>query len=181
MKFRDHLKDNSQAAHVVTLPPSAFASTFSRRPTADVAVGIRCISGRDVLTAKLEATRAVTSYLGEGWRQGDGGANEVWNDVMIRVLVHRGTCDPNDRTIPFDLFGLDDENVKEALTAEATKRLWDEVEAFALSVSPAWPAASEAELERLKAALTEERLIELPASKAARIRRLVTFLLSELE
>ena len=173
MKFRDHQKENSPAPHVVTLSPKAFAHSFSKRPTADVAVGIRAISESDLATAKVEATKSVDAWLGTDSR-GKTSAIEVWNDTFLRILVYRGTCDPNNSAQPFELFGGDDECVRLALTPESVKRLWDEVEAYAISISPVWDTISDAGATELAGVLTSKLDKFSP-----RMRRLAWFLLEQ--
>lgn len=180
MKFGELQKEPSPAAHVVTLPPSAFASTFAKRPTSDVAVGIRCISERDVLTAKLEATRAIVEQLGEDGRMAPAERIEIWNDSFLRILVHRATCEPNDNSLPLELFGIDDQTVRDALTPEAMKRLWDEVEAFMISGSPVWAEATDDDLDALGVTLSAGEVSKLLPDRQARVRRLAGFLMGQI-
>lgn len=170
MKARDLLQA-LHPARIVTLPPSSWVA-LDGAPTGEIAVGIRCLSQQEIMTAKAEATK-------EAAARGGGGRGERYNEALLAWTVGFSVCDPNDASKPF--FRLGDEDARRRLTPEALRRLWDETEMAHLETSPLRPEASDTDLAELALTLTDPGAWErLSPGDAVRLRRLLRFALEEL-
>lgn len=168
----------------VVVPPSAWAMTWDERPREDVVVGIRPLSESDLVFCRTEAMRLVTGWYDDRLVDAapDGEYERVlaYNDALMRLAVARGTCDPNDAALPWDVWGKHggDDRVREALTPEGTKMLWDALERTTLSVSPVGAQATDEEIEELSEKAARS-LAKMPRWQAQRVRRLLRWCLDE--
>jgi hypothetical protein len=150
------------------LEPGDFAGTWSLRPTGDVMVGLRVYSESDCRTAEAEAAKQETP--------------EAANAVLLGIAVARALCDPNDVNSPHPTFPLAEDIVPIALTPNAIRRIFDEVERLHVEQSPAFPEATDEELMELAGALLPEQPFRgLVATDARRCRRYARFLLDAIE
>lgn len=172
------LKKTAQPPRVAILSPSAFADTWEAKPTADVAVGLRLLSERELQTAKAEASKTIERmYAGEDGEIFDQEkAVEAWNDALVRWAVAYATCDPNDVTKPY--FDFAEDVIAAALTPEGIRRLWDEWRVLVEETSPLSPELDAEGIAALVDALP--RLETLSPNTQRRLRRLLGVCLSEL-
>ena len=112
---------------VVVLTPEMFAFDWKKRPTAEVALGLRVISEQEVQSGKAEASKHMFKLYGT-----DGGlplldmdkAWECWNDTWLAYAIGRAACDPNDADKQYFPYAQDE--ASRALTSAGLRRLWDE-------------------------------------------------------
>ena len=173
MKFSAALPPGRPADKIIVLPPQAFADAYSKRPQADVAVGLRRLSERETITALTEARKEGS----DGGREGEA-AIERLNEALLCWSLSFATCDPNDVSKPY--FERADEEVREAFPPETLRRLWDELELLHAGGSLLLPEASDTDLAELTECLAEGALSALTPPKALRVRRWLRFCLDEL-
>lgn len=155
-------------AATMLLEPTAYASDYQHRPDEPVAVGIRLLSEADVQAAKAAAARvAVDLYEDERLAEE---RDLAYNDALVREVVARVACDPNDARNPF--FPGDEEEVRLALTSDGCRAIYDEWEAQAVSRSPLQPVATEEDVAALPATWARAAgLLQGPEQR--RMRRLL--------
>lgn len=139
----------------IVLPPSAFATDWSKRPSTDAAIGLRLLSQRDLDVARREAEREAQGFYDE-FRQrrldvtGET-VDDVFNDAFLVQVAARATCDPNDASKPY--FPFAEDVVAQALTSEALRRIWDELVILHKGSIAARPSADDALVRALGATL----------------------------
>lgn len=163
-------------ARIVILPPSAFADTWSKRPIADVAVGLRRLCEDDLQIASGEASK----YAIQLYRSNDGCVDEdarleARNHALVSYAMARATTDPNDVTLPY--FEMAEDVIKMALTPQGIGRLWDEYVVLSRSSGVDLPIASDADALRLSRLLKGGRLATLPQGVQAETRKLLMHIL----
>ena len=88
----------------VVVPPEAFADAWEDKPSSDVCIGLRFVSDADLEDARIEALRRAAELV-PNHGESDA-ADEVFvlsfHDAMIRWIIARATCDPNDATRPWE-------------------------------------------------------------------------------
>lgn len=159
--------------HVVVLAPRAFADAYPKRPAADVAVGLRRLSQSEAQTAMAEARKESTA----GDRSGEA-ASERFGEALVCWSVGFAACDPNDAGAPY--FACGDEEIRQALTPEGIRRLWDELEMIHAAESPLLTPLADDDAADLANALAHDGLARLSTAKATRVRRWLRFVLDEL-
>lgn len=149
----------------VVLKPEAWSSGYAKRPSGEVALGLRLLSERELLTAHAEATKEA-----EGRPQPDR-TNRFENALVCWALAY-ALCDPNDARKPY--FARGDEEVRDAFPPETLRHLWHELERLKIELSPVRPLLSAEEAEELAQHLTQK----LPTNP--RVLRLLRFCLDEI-
>lgn len=140
-----------KAPRVVVLAPSAFADTWGKKPDGEVAIGLRLISSSEVQAAKGLAAQQVAKWYARP--EGEQGltdattAEEAYNDAVVRHCVARATCRANDVEAPY--FEMAEDTIREQLTEEAIRRLWDELLVLHASSGVAIHPASDEDIKRL--------------------------------
>lgn len=159
--------------------PSTFASTWDSRPVQEELVGLRPLSSDDMTYALGEAYRLA---MRDHPHDSDKSGREIaYNENIMRLAIARGTCDPNDLTKAWEVWGGSPEDaVHYALTREGTKSLWDAIERVSIETSPVRAQIDDEDLARL-ARIVKATLARMPAARSARARRLFLFLLEECE
>ena len=174
-------REESTLAPVATqvVPPEAFSMRWLRRPKDATCCGLRPLSESDIRFAMVEAERLVKRCVEQGARD-ESVLTGVYNDALICLAVARGTCDPNNATRSWDVWGgAPEDTVQDALTKEGAKALYDAIERVTIATSPVRPEIRDAEFDELFA-IARESLARLPPPRAQRCRRLFYFLLTEL-
>lgn len=162
------------------VPVLAWSHTWDDRPREPVMAGLRPLSEADLVFCRTEALRIVDGWYPGAQVDAMGEVDRIvaYNDALMRLGVSRGTCDPNNVREAWDVWGRHggDELVREALTVEGTKMLWDALERTTMEVSPVLAAATDEEIAELtdKAA---RALTSMPKWQAQRVRRLLRFCL----
>lgn len=143
--------------HIITLPPSAFAEDYEKRPKTDVAIGLRRLSQADTAYARAEAEREAVDFYsemeGRPRRPAMATLVEVRNDALMCLAVGRACTDPNDATKPW--FRGQEDTTRVALTPEGVRRIWDEYVLFCASSGVARAKASDAEAAKLGRAIAQ--------------------------
>lgn len=143
-------------SRTVVLGPAAFADTWAGKEPDEVCVGLRLISSGEVEAARSAAVeQAAQWHLNhETGRLHDYETAEVASDdAFMRHCIARATCDCNDITVPY--FQFAETVVRDALTIEGVRRLWDELLILHVTSGVGIPRADEADLQRLGAMLMQ--------------------------
>jgi hypothetical protein len=163
--FSETLATRREPAATVSLPPSAWASSWPKAPREAVALGLRLLSEEETLTCVAESAKEAVA----GGRSGQE-AVERQNESLLCWVIGYAACDPNDATKPYFAFG--DNDVRRALTPEALRRLWDELERATAAASPVTPQATDDDLVDLSILLAVDRPLEgLSPAQEARVRK----------
>ena len=163
------------AEKVVVLSPMHFAAEWPARPEADVAIGLRRLSERDVKVAKEMGRKIIhRDHVRDGKIVDLDMAYESYNDELIRYLMARATVNPNDSALPY--FQMAEDTIHQALTSEGVKKLWDAWTVLNLTGAAA-QIATDDEVKRLARILKDpERMAALGAGQVEG-RKLVAYLL----
>lgn len=153
----------------------SFADDWSSKPAGDFLVGLRKFSDGDAQTARAEAAKYAVMMHDD-----HQGQVEAFNDALMRWVIVRGTCDANDVTQNCPIFEGSEENVRLALTSNAIRYLWDEIERFHVEQSPIVPEATNEEFLVLAELLKNPALLDnLTPGAQKRVRKLLSFCLTE--
>jgi len=166
---------------VITVPISAFADSWDGKPEYPVKVGLRLIADADIQAARAQAA-AYASKLHPDIATSTA-AREVWteayNDACMRWIVARGTCADDNVAMAFDLWAAAPEDiVRDALTSEGVRFIFDAWERMKVATSPLLPEATQDELDQLWD-LLPVGLPTLSADRQARVLRYLRFCLDE--
>jgi hypothetical protein len=126
-KFAPPVKEVVKPDRICVVPPEVWAYNWKPRPTAEVAIGLRVISEREVQVGKSAASQYMLKMYGT-----DGHlpisdiekASEAWNDAFLAYVVGRSACDPNDADKQY--FTEAQDGASKAFTSQGLKRIWDE-------------------------------------------------------
>jgi hypothetical protein len=170
----------------VLVPPDAFASAWDGRPAEEVCIGLRFVPDSDLEDARVEALKRAERLVPDHRKSDE--ATEVFvasfQDTLVRWIIARGTCDPNDVTKPWEPWEAAPEDicVEQALTDQGAHLIFDAWERMRIGANIGQVPATDGDL-----ALLPELLGRLPAvgakSKTAelRLRRLLRFVLEQLQ
>ena len=162
----------------ITLDPSAFGDTWHRRPAKAISVGIRTIGVLDIADARSAAAQAALQRHGE---EGDIAAVEAYHDELMAWVVSRCTCDPDDVHLELPLWdGMPQDSAKEGLTPAGMRTIFDAYERLTIEQDPSQVEATDDEIVRLPDVYAAA-VAHLQGDRLARVRRLVRFVLDELE
>lgn len=170
----------------VVVPRDAFASTWIDRPEdEEVCIGLRLIPNTDIEDARIEAARHAAKLFPNHEKSEETTALFVasFNDAMIRWVIARGTCDPNNVHAPWKLWEAAPEDiVKEALTDLGAQLIFDAWERMRLALDIGIAVASDEDIALLAdLAKRLPKLRTLSRAREQRCRRLLRFVLEELE
>jgi hypothetical protein len=178
--YRSVAAADRKPSKIVVLPPSAFADDWKEKPADEVAVGLRFVSGEDYDMAANAALERAEAWATNGGRRDDAHFVKVYNDQLIYGIVCRAATDPNDISEPWFQKPVED-TVRQALTEQGARRLWDELNLLHVGSGVAMPVAGDSEVKRLAAILA--RGTAMSASTAAQqieARKFVAYLLEQL-
>lgn len=166
---------------MVQVQPVVWAPTWKDAPEEPVMVGLRPLSEADLVFCNGEAVKlAIQFYPLATDAAAVEARDRAYNEALMRLAVSRGTCDPNDVTQPWEFWGKygGDEVVRDALTTNGLKMLWDALERVTIETSAVEPEATDQDIIEL---LTKapKALAAMPTWQAARTRRLLHFLLNQ--
>jgi hypothetical protein len=173
MKLGAALGTARRPPRTVTLRTADFADTYESKPKADVAIGLRALSERDLDTARAQAARLVSEKYAD---KGDGvtdreACDEAFNDALMRWAVAKATCNPNDATAPY--FDMAEDVIAIALTPEAIRMLWDQLVILMKGIASAVPEATDEEIVELAGMLDRGLLTELVDVQQTELRKLL--------
>lgn len=170
----------------VNVPPTAWASAWADRPLEEVCIGLRLVPDADLEDARIEAYRRAKGLVPDHEKSAE--ATEVFiatfQDALVRWVIARGTCDPNDVYRPWETWAdaAEDIAVEQALTDHGAQLIYDAWERMRLEANIGLAAASDADLALLPELLRRlPRLAESSRTSELRLRRLLRFVLEELE
>jgi len=104
-------------------------------------------------------------------------ANDAYNEAVMRHMVARGTCDPNDVNKPY--FKHAEDNVRDWMTTDAVRRVWDELLVLQAISSVAILRASPEDVERTARILADGRAMSaLQPGDHIEVRTLLGYVLT---
>ena len=176
--------DSAQAAPKA--PPTVFvlkaehwASSYEDRPLCDMPIGLRMLSDEELDSCRDEAEKAAAKKIDDGAES----YTREHNAVLIRTAIARAICMPDNAAKAHEFFPCPDEQLHFALRKETIVTLFDLVERTQLENSPVCIPADDDDVLELVTKLSAGALDTLEADdpvRAERIRRLFTFILTEL-
>lgn len=168
---------------VAVVRPDAFKATWDERPASPVPIGLRLLSSSDFEAARgVAASRANAAHPNVS---ADDPVNfpiwvECFNDALMCWIVAHAMCDVADATKSWKPFEAAPEDMaREYLTAGGVRFLFDRWEKMRIEVEPTAPEIDATELEALPDIL-DDKLPFCGPIRASRIRRLLAFVLQEL-
>lgn len=178
--------ENQHPPSVIVVPPEAFASTWSDRPDEDVTIGLRFVPDAQLEDARVEAYRRAERLFPK--HEANAEANQLFiatfQDTLLRWIIARGTCDPNNVHKPWYAWSAAPEDivVEQALTDQGAQLIFDAWERMRLAANIGLAVATDADLALLPELLTRlPAMAEVSRTRALRLRRLLRFVLEELE
>jgi len=177
----------SQLTEHVSVPPRKtvviraehWASTFGDAPANPIKVGLRLLSIEDQETIRQVANKAALDAI-----NADLDAQIAAHNAVLVTTVARAICSAKDARRGHDFFSSPDDLLPIALTESSLKWLFDEVEKLTVECSPIFSEADDNDVADVCAALSDgalNRLTESDPVKAARVRRYLDFVLTELD
>ncbi len=170
----------------VVVPATAFANTWVDRPEEDVCIGLRFVADADLEDARVEAYRRATGFFPNHER--DQATTDLFvasfQDALVRWVIARGTCDPNDVHKPWEPWSAAPEDivVEQALTDVGAQLIFDAWERMRIASDIGLACASDEDIALLPDLLARlPGLLAVSRPRALRIRRLLRFVLEELE
>lgn len=165
-----------QASRIVTMEPAMFAETWGSRPVDAVQIGLRLVSEGDVERARATAVQRAIQDIAEPGPE----RNDAYNDVVIREVLARAVCQPEDARAPF--FDLPSEAMQSAFTVDAVKLLWHEYDLLRIESCTYLREADDDDLVDLSSLLLDESAwSQLSVAQAKRLRRIAYHLLVQLD
>lgn len=177
--------ENGRPPSKVIVPPEAWSNTWPDRPEEDVCIGLRFVAEVELEDARIEAYRRARELFPEFDKNESVEALFVasFQDELIRFVIGRGTCDPNNVHKPWSAWSAAPEDMARAtLTDIGAQLIFDHWEKMRVENDIGTAAASDDDLALLPVML--ERLPLMRASsrtRELRLRRLLRFVLEELE
>lgn len=160
----------------VTIPVEAWHVDYQGRRSAPELAGLRLLSEQD----KQEIRREAIRYAVESHPDVDGLRIEAFNDRLIACGVGRALCNPNNATKLF--FDFPDDQAPRAFTTSFMRHVWERLGRIEISCAISEKELSDEQLPALIELLTPARLaLVLPAPRQRRLRKLLSFALSELK
>ena len=154
--------------------PKIFASSYEKRPTDDIAVGIKLLSDFDISCAKGNASKTAWAMVPN--HNSIDERVDAYNDALMRRIVCACTTDPNDLSKPWFKQGILE--VEIALTSDGVKAIFDAYEAACMAMSPVYRELSEEELPDFVELLTT--IYRLGSMKRAKILRMLAYCFDEI-
>lgn len=172
----------------IVVPVFAFADTWNEKPKTEVCMGLRLIAEKDLQIARSQAAELASTLHKPSEAKALEHIFQLWSDAyhdaLIRWIVARGTCDPNDVGKDWEGWAAAPEDLtREALTADGAGMIFDRWERMRIATNPGILPLRDAELPDLIAALstfaTSGKLTALSGGRGTRLRRLLRFVFEE--
>lgn len=161
------------------IQPGMWTSEWADKPSVPMKVGVRLLSEQSIQESKAEASRVVVGFY-EGATEDQEGLVDSYNDALMRSSVARGICAHSSAKIPF--FALGEEEVRQHMTPEGVRFLFQEIEAAHIAHSPCQREVDRDECLKLAVILQREVALErLRGPEKARVGRMLSYCLDALE
>lgn len=171
-------------SHVV-VPAEAWATSWEDRPEEEVCIGLRYVAEGDLEDARIEALRRAEGLFPNHEQSEEHTRLFIasFQDGLIRFIIGRGTCDPNDVRKSWSLWSAAPEDMaKDTLTDIGAQIIFDHWEKMRIENDIGTAAATDEDLTILPELLTRlPALGAISRSRELRLRRLLRFILEELE
>jgi hypothetical protein len=168
-------KAAARAPRVISLGLGAWSDARADKPREPVSIGIRLLSEQDTQVVRSEAAKMAVELTPTGT---EDERVEAFNSALMCFAAEHGTCSPTDAEQPY--FPMGALEIRERMTPEGVRRLWHEIEALHLASNPSLDEIDDEGLAHLFALLHRDAVSLLPKTDAARIRRLLELVRSEL-
>jgi len=167
----------------VVVPPEAWATSWEERPREEVCLGLRFVPDADLEDARVEAFRRAEKLFPR-FRETEEERvlfSASFNDTLLRWVISRGTCDPNDARSAWEGWSAAPEDiaVELALSDAGAQLIFDAWEKMRIEADIGLRAASDEDLSRLPELLRFLPHLSRPAEQRA--RRLLRYVLEALE
>ncbi len=180
--FSQLAKEVIEPPMTITVPKNVWAHTWEERPKTDLLAGMRLISDAEVQAGQHLARKFATDlHPGDTMRD-----RELWvmayEDALIRHVAARSLCDPHNVDEPFRAIAPAPEDImasKDYVQPDGVRFLFDAYERLRIELDPTQPLLEDGQLMDLVDAF-DLHIDELSPTKAGRIRRLLSYCLSEL-
>lgn len=164
------------ARSVCTVPPSAFADTWTRRPVGPIKMGLRLISETELGLAQSSAANAAWDAYE---RKEDLELRlEAYNDHLITNVLAQVLVQADDISKPY-FAPAPEALIREALNAGGIRHLWAAYSALAIAAGELAPEATAEELAALNVTVVAGMAV-VDAGSQTRIRRLARAILDEI-
>ena len=165
-------------ARTLPLPPEVFSDSFRDRPSKPVRVGLRTIALLDLAEARQNAAQAaVAAFPAE---RDASLALDTYNDELIAWFASRCVCELDDVRKDWALLeGTGVEGIKNVLSPEGARLIFDAYERLNIDQDPTQPEATDDEIVRL-GEVYADAAPHLHGDRLSRVRRLLSFVLDEL-
>jgi len=170
----------------VVVPPEAWSPHWGDRPEEDVCIGLRFVADGDLEDARVEAYRRAERLFPDHEKTTAGTELFItsFQDGLVRWVIARGTCDPNNIGKAWEGWEAAPEDiaVEQALTDQGAQLIYDAWERMRIQANIGLPTATDADLLLLPELLKRlPRMATVSHTRALRLRRLLRFVLEELE
>jgi hypothetical protein len=136
------------------------------------------LSEADLVTATAESVKEATLLFPGG---GDDFIDSR-NGFLLRWMIARCICDPNDAEKPSEILPLAEDMVREALTDRGARWLYEEIERYHAEVSPIHRPITDENLRVLSQLLSvDEPFADFDPIVELMCRRLLGHVLDEIE
>lgn len=159
---------------LIALRPEMFVDEWPEKPTEPLQAGLRLLSEREIELGRASAAQKAVEL-----HEDADGRVEAYNDALMSYAVACALCEPQNSRAAY--FESPHENVVLALTPEAIQALWEELETLHLELSPVIDEIEDDGIGALAEALADGAVQKLPDTRQGRMRRLLTYVLEELQ
>lgn len=159
------------------LRPQHWASSFKDRPLVDLVVGLRLLSAEELDSCRIDAGKAALAATPDDREQ-------AYQTKLLNSAVSRAICMPEDSSQSHDFFPCPDDQLPIVLRPETVVAMFDVLERTQIESSPLELPATNGDIVDLVQLMVDGALEDLEAinpTRAYRIRRLLSFIKSELE
>ena len=167
----------------ITVPVGAFSPEWEERPDTEVCIGLRPVPPRDLEDARKAAADRATKLYPDA-RRGEPHMSlwvDHYHDLLLRSIVARGTCDPNDVREPWEGWRADPDDIaRMALTTEGTQLIFDAWERMRAASDVTTQPATDEDLLELADRMGDGDVDRLGRVRMLRARRLLAHVLAEL-
>lgn len=153
---------------VVTVPPTAFAQNWEKRPERSVEIGLRLIAEADMTQARGEASRRAWQMHPE--EQDADNRVDAFNDFLMAWAVACAATDPED--VEQSYFGsMAQDVVGSALQPHGVRLIFEELQTLIIETSPLCPPATPDDVAYLQSRMTDGSLERLQPATRNRVLR----------
>lgn len=167
---------DERAPRIVSVPVSAWKSAWAEHPRGPVDIGIRFTGNGDDQLARADAGKQ--SWALHPHEADEDLRIEAHNDALMRWVVARGACQPFNAARSW--FERDEVSVRERMTSDGVRFLYEAVESLLIEEGALSRAASNQEIAELAKRLAAEPLAGKDAGEIRVARRALAHIIDSL-